>query len=117
LFVNNQSKKGFVSEGHKKELIKDLREVRSELEGLQKKRNADEEIKEEAGKRLGKIENLVSTLEESKPDITATLVGNFSRAERGIIQMVLEKVYEIYPKVNDRVKLIEKVVAAIGRKR
>ncbi|MEW6663584.1 MAG: hypothetical protein AB1512_00015 [Thermodesulfobacteriota bacterium] len=117
LLVNNQSKKGFVSEGHKKELIKDLREVRSELEGLQKKRNADEEIKEEAGRRLGKIDNLVSTLEESKPDITATLVGNFSRAERGIIQMVLEKVYEIYPKVNDRVKLIEKVVAAIGRQR
>jgi molecular chaperone HtpG len=117
LLVNNQSKKGFVSEGHKKEAIKDLRGVRSELEGLQKKRNTDEEIKDEAGKRLGKIDDLVNTLEECKPDITAMLAGNFSRTERGIIQMVLEKVYEIYPKVTDRVRLIEKVLAAIGRKR
>jgi len=115
LTVQNQEKKGFVSKNHKGNMIRDLRSAKTELEVMQKKNKLDSKIKQDTLVRIDKINEFVNRLEGTKPDITSLLAAKYSQKDRTTIQAVLEAVYENYPKTNDRVRLIEKVVAYLNR--
>jgi hypothetical protein len=117
LKVKSQTDKGFVSNGHKKELLKDLRETRADLGKLQAKRSVSDEARQEAASRVAKIDSIATALGDMKPDITGSLAGMYSQKERELIQLVLEQVFDLHPKFAERSKLIDKVVIALGRVR
>lgn len=99
LRYRRQAEKGFVTDKQKKGALMDLRQTREELEKLARKRQMSDEAKREIEKRKDKLEETADLVWSTEPDVTSALAGKFSDKEREMVRLVLEQVYEAYPKV------------------
>lgn len=102
--AKKEQKTGFVSASHKNDVIKDLRDWKEQLEGLQRNKTNDS-IKQGAQDQIERLEDAIEDIQKEKRDILTALSSLYSRVEREIVERVLAHIYENYAKASDAIKL------------
>ena len=114
--VKKNLERGFVGDAAKKETEARVYDDIQILTDLQKKKNVPDAIKEKAEVVSEKLNTLLDEVKESKPSIDGALDGTtYGKREKELIRTVLEAVYELYEKSNDRDDLVARVLKKIRR--
>ena len=114
--VKKKLNDGFVGDAAKKETLTEVRDGIQVLTDIQKRRNLPDTAKEEAESASEKLHTLFGEIKEARPSIDGALEGSsFSKREKELIRSVLEAVYELYEKAENRDELIKRVQQKLKR--
>ena len=114
--VKKQLESGFVGDGARKEAATIIRDADQRLTEIQKKRNVSDIDKEKAEAESEKLKTLLVEVKETEPSINGALEGTtFSKKDKETIRKVLDAVYELYDKSNNRDDLINRILQKLKR--
>ncbi len=107
---------GFVGKDHRNDTIKNVKDVKKELEEMYIKAKKPE-LKKDIINKIKDIDDTLADISREKMNITSKINERYSSKEKKLIETIFGLVYELYGKTNDRVSLVERVVKKLNRSR